>query len=103
MLGWFTLALILLVVVAIPYIFPAFLIDTMGRLLIARPEDHEGWTYYGHRLTRTHDYEKAISAYQQAILHRPDYVKAWRKLGDLYTLLGKDAAADEAYSMAMDE
>lgn len=103
MLGWFTLAVILIAVVAIPYVFPAFLIDTIGRLLVARPEDHEGWAYYGHLLTRTGDYEKAISAYQQAILHRPDYVKAWQKLGDLYIRLGRDDAADEAYRMAIDE
>jgi tetratricopeptide (TPR) repeat protein len=98
-----TLAIIFGVAAAFPLTFPPFIAHTIGYLLRARPDDYEGWTYYGHLLTRLHDYEFALFAFNKAVAIRPDYSKAWRKMGDLFMLMDDTESAIQAYRMADDK
>jgi cytochrome c-type biogenesis protein CcmH/NrfG len=103
LMGILTVAVIFLIIAAVPFIFPGIFAETIGHLLGARPDDYEGWTYYGHLLTRLHDYDVALFALNRAVAIRPDYSKAWEKMGDLFMLMDDPISAEQAYRMAKDE
>lgn len=103
LMGFVTIVVIVLVAAAVPLIFPGIYADTIGHFLAARPEDYEGWTYYGQLLTRLRDYNRALYALNRAVAIQPNYSKAWEKMGDLFLLMSEHENADQAYRMATDE
>lgn len=101
--GFVIIAVIFIVAAAIPLIFPSIYADTIGHFLGARPDDYEGWTYYGQLLTRLKDYDFALFALNRAVAIRPDYSKAWEKMGDLFMQMDELENAKQAYRMAEEE
>jgi cytochrome c-type biogenesis protein CcmH/NrfG len=103
LMGIVTIAVIIVVAAATPLIFPSIYADTIGHFLAARPDDYEGWTFYGQILTRLKDYDFALFAFNKAVAIRPNYSKAWEKMGDLFMLMDEHENANQAYRMARDE
>ncbi len=87
-------------VLVIPFVLPSMLMDCIGWMLRARPDDYEGWCYYGRMLARRGRYAEAVYAYEKALTLKPDYTEAWERLGDSLTVMGKLEAAMEAYNNA---
>jgi cytochrome c-type biogenesis protein CcmH/NrfG len=97
------IALIFVFAAATPLIFPSLMIDMISHILANRPDDYDGWLFYGGLLARARRYEDAAHALVTAVTLRPDLSKAWEKLGDVYTILGESERASEAYRLAIDE
>ncbi len=53
---------------------------------------------FGLALADSGDTHHAIAALRHCLDLKPDFGEAWRALGDLYSQLGDDAAADDAYA-----
>lgn len=85
--------------IVVPLI-PSLVLDMMGQFLIARPDDIDGWVYYGSLLERKGYDQAAAAAYRAAIKLLPVHREAWRKLGNVLTKLGDFAGADEAFRFA---
>jgi len=81
--------------IVIPFI-PSLILDMVGHILQARPDDIEGWVYYGSLLEKRGNDEAAAAAYRAAIKLLPSHSDAWRRLGNVLTKLGDFAGADEA-------
>ena len=97
------IALIFLAAAATPIIFPSLMIQMISHILVNRPDDYEGWVYYGGLLAKSRRYDDAADALVTAVKLRPDISKGWEKLGDVYTILGDSERATEAYRLAADE
>ncbi|MHA2377846.1 MAG: tetratricopeptide repeat protein [Candidatus Thorarchaeota archaeon] len=96
------IALIFIFAAAAPFIFPTLMIDAVSYVLAKRPDDYDGWLYYGQLLAKAGRYEHAVHALVTAVTLRPDLSEAWEKLGDVYTILGESERATEAYRLAVD-
>ena len=72
----------------------------VGNILQARPEDVDGWVYYGSLLEKRGYDEAAAAAYRSAVKLLPNHRDAWRRLGNVLTKLGDFAGADEAFKFA---
>ncbi len=84
----------------IPFI-PSLAMDMMGMLLLERPEDVEGWFFYGRLLEwKGHDIA-AAAAYRSTVYLNPFHKEAWRRIGDLCTKFGDFEGADEAYKFSV--
>lgn len=99
------LPIILLIVVGIVlaigvYTAPNMLVVVLSQFLQARPDDSEGWCYYGQMLIRTGNEMLAVEAFRKALAIRPDYSECWKKLGDLLHRIGDFEGAEEAYKFA---
>ncbi|KXH71100.1 MAG: hypothetical protein AM326_12035 [Candidatus Thorarchaeota archaeon SMTZ-45] len=88
---------IVLISVSLPIIFPSILTGCVAFLIALKPEDHEGWLYYGDLLIKQNQYIEALDAYQTAAKLRPDITKIWMKLGNLFNELGQFDEADKAF------
>lgn len=97
------IALIFIFAAAAPLIFPSLMIDMVSHFLASRPDDYDGWLFYGGLLARARRYKDAADALVTAVTLRPDLSEAWEKLGDVYTILGDSKRASEAYRIAIDE
>jgi cytochrome c-type biogenesis protein CcmH/NrfG len=86
-------------VVLAPFI-PSIHLDMVGHVLQGRPDDIEGWVYYGDLLEKRGYDEAAAAAYRAAILLLPNHREAWFKLARVLTKLGDFAGADEAFRFA---
>ena len=78
-------------------LIPSMILDMVGNILQARPEDVEGWVYYGSLLEKRGYDEAAAAAYRAAIKLLPNYREAWMKLANVLTKLGDFEGADEAF------
>ena len=72
----------------------------VGNILQARPEDVDGWVYYGSLLEKRGYDEAAAAAYRAALKLGPVHRDAWGRLGNVLTKLGDLAGADEAFKFA---
>lgn len=81
-------------------LIPALVLDMMGQLLLARPDDIEGWVYYGSLLEKRGYNEAAAAAYRAAVKLLPNHRDAWSRLGNVLTKLGDFEGADEAFKFA---
>ncbi|MHA2042329.1 MAG: hypothetical protein ACW975_10745 [Candidatus Thorarchaeota archaeon] len=97
-MGLVTIAIIFLVAAATPFIFPSIFADTIGHFLAARPD-----TYYGQLLTRLRDYDTALYAFNRAVAIRPNYSKAWEKMGNLFLLMDEHDSAYQAFRLARED
>ena len=86
-----------LFLLAIAPFIPSLVLDMMGQLLLARPDDIEGWVYYGSLLEKRGHDEAAAAAYRAAIKLLPNYREAWLKLANVLTKMGDFPGADEAF------
>lgn len=86
---------VIFLVVVTPFI-PSLILDMVGHILQARPDDIEGWVYYGSLLEKRGYDDAAAAAYRAAIKLLPSHTDAWRRLGNVLTKLGDFAGADEA-------
>ncbi len=93
------LGLVIFLAIVIPLI-PSLVLDMMGQILVARPDDVDGWVYYGSLLEWRRYDEAAAAAYRAAINLMPNHREAWRKLGNVLTKLGDFPGADEAFRLA---
>ena len=83
----------------VPFI-PTLAMDMMGMLLVERPNDVEGWFFYG-RLLEWKGYDiAAAAAYRSTVNLNPLHKKAWKRIGTLLTKLGDFEGADEAYKFS---
>ena len=82
------------------YTAPNMLVVVLSQFLQARPNDSEGWCYYGQMLIKTGNDALAVDAFRKALAVQPDYSDCWRKLGDLLYRLGDLEGAEEAYRFA---
>lgn len=101
------MAALLAIVVAVVFLalimpfIPSLAMDMMGMLLLERPEDVEGWFFYGRLLEwKGHDIA-AAAAYRSTVLLNPFHKEAWRRIGDLCTKFGDFEGADEAYRFSV--
>ncbi len=76
---------------------PTMLVSIIGHLLAARPDDVEGWCYYGSLLDRTGNQTAAVRAYRTALQLNPTYTECWGKLAGLLERMGDFEGAAEAY------
>ncbi len=84
----------------IPFI-PTLAMDMMGLLLLSRPDDVEGWFFYG-RLLEWKGYDiAAAAAYRSTVKLDPFHKEAWKRIGDVLTKLGDFEGADEAYGFSI--
>lgn len=81
-------------------LIPAIYLDVIGHFLQGRPDDYEGWVYYGSLLEKKGDDEAAAAAYRAAIKLHPNYREAWFSLAHVLTKLGDFPGADEAFKFA---
>jgi Flp pilus assembly protein TadD len=86
---------VFLIVIA-PFI-PSIHLDMIGHVLQGRPDDPEGWVYYGELLEKRGYDEAAAAAYRAAVKLIPNYREAWLKLAGVLTKLGDFPGADEAF------
>ncbi|MHA2025663.1 MAG: tetratricopeptide repeat protein [Candidatus Thorarchaeota archaeon] len=94
------IGLIVVLIVLAPFL-PSFHLDMVGHFLQGRPEDVEGWVYYGSLLEKNGHEEAAAAAYRAAIKLLPSYKEAWFRLANVLTKLGDFAGADEAFKFAI--
>ena len=90
------IGVIVFLIIIAPFI-PSLVIDMIGQFLLARPDDVEGWVYYGSLLEKRGHDEAAAAAYRAAIKLLPNYRVAWLKLAGVLTKLGDFPGADEAF------
>lgn len=84
----------------IPFI-PSLAMDMMAMMLLERPEDVEGWFFYGKLLQwKGHDIA-AAAAYRSTVMLNPLHKEAWRRIGDICTKFGDIDGADEAYRLSV--
>ena len=83
-------------------LIPSLVLDMVGNILQQRPEDIEGWIFYGSLLEKRGYNEAAAAAYRAAIKLLPVHRDAWNRLGNVLTKLGDFAGADEAFRFAND-
>ncbi|MBN2230374.1 MAG: tetratricopeptide repeat protein [Candidatus Thorarchaeota archaeon] len=88
--GIVTLCLIMMI--------PSLVTHTIGQLLIARPNDFEGWCYYGTLLERRGHYLQAYNAYQKSMAVNPHYEEAWKRLDKLIRKMETDTTIADSFS-----
>jgi predicted TPR repeat methyltransferase len=91
---------VLLVLAGAGVALPTLLVDVIGHLLAGRPDDVEGWCYYGNLLDKSGHQAEAAEAYRKALILKPDYTECWKKLGNLLERMGDINGASEAYGFA---
>ena len=91
------LVVIIVAVIIVALEVPSFVLNYVGFLLRSRPDDAEGWCYYGRLLAGRGRLLESVEALEKAVTLKPDYVEAWRRLGDVLITMGKPDAAAEAY------
>jgi cytochrome c-type biogenesis protein CcmH/NrfG len=79
------------------YTAPNMLVVVLSAFLGSRPNDSEGWCYYGQMLIKTGNELQAVEAFRKALAIQPDYTDCWKKLGDLLYRIGDIEGAEEAY------
>jgi len=94
------IVVIVATVLVVPFILPSMLVDCVGWMLRGRPDDYEGWCYYGRLLAHRGRYAEAVYAFDKALMLKPDYAEVWEKLGDSLTAMGKLEDAAQAYENA---
>ena len=101
------MAVLLAIVIAVVFLaliipfIPSLAMDMMGMLLLERPEDVEGWFFYG-KLLEWKGYDiAAAAAYRSTVNLNPFHKEAWRRIGDLCTKFGDFEGADEAYKFSV--
>lgn len=87
-------------ILTVPFI-PTLAMDMMAMLLVERPEDVEGWFFYGRLLEWKGYLIAAAAAYRSAVILNPLHKEAWRRIGDVLKKLGDDEGADEAYMFSL--
>jgi cytochrome c-type biogenesis protein CcmH/NrfG len=91
---------VIFLALTVPFI-PTLAMDMMGMMLVDRPDDVEGWYFYGRLLEwKGHDIA-AAAAYRSAVNLDPFHRDAWKRIGDLLTKLGDLEGADEAYGFSV--
>ena len=86
-----------IVAVVLISVIPKLVMNTIGQLLLSRPDDFEGWCYYGRLLDRAGHYLEAYNAYRKSIAINPEYFEAQTRLDDLITRMETyDAGTDSA-------
>ena len=99
MLDLVLIGVIIFLILFAPFV-PAIYLDVVGHFLQGRPDDIEGWVFYGSLLEkRGHDHA-AAAAYRAAIKLLPSYREAWFSLAKVLTKIGDFAGADEAFKFA---
>ena len=87
-------------ILVVPFI-PTLAMDMMGMLLVDRPEDVEGWFFYG-KLLEWKGYDiAAAAAYRSTVNLNPFHKEAWKRIGNICTKLGDFEGADEAYKFSI--
>jgi predicted TPR repeat methyltransferase len=92
-------AAVVVVLAGVGLAMPRLLIDVIGHLLAGRPEDVEGWCYYGALLDKAGNQAAAAEAYRTALRLRPDCIDCWRKLASVLERMGDFDGAAEAYGL----
>ncbi len=77
--------------------YRSILVDVIGHFIQLRPDDHEGWHYYGILLDGAGYHLEALDALKKAVSIDPNYSPAWKKMGDVLMTLGDREGASEAY------
>jgi Tfp pilus assembly protein PilF len=49
------------------------------------------------------DYDTALYAFNRAVAIRPNYSKAWEKMGDLFLLMDEHDSANQAFRLARED
>ncbi|TFG32882.1 hypothetical protein EU528_02090 [Candidatus Thorarchaeota archaeon] len=80
--------------------YRAIMVDIIGHLVQSRPDDYNGWCYYGTLLEGKGHLLEAYDALKKAVTLSPNYSEAWEKMGDVLTKLGDHEGAAEAYRYA---
>jgi hypothetical protein len=85
-------------IVAVVFIsvIPRLVMHTIGELLVGRPEDFEGWCYYGRLLERGGHYLEAYNAYRRSTAINPDYIEAQMRLDNLITRMETYGASTDS-------
>lgn len=94
------LAVVIVAVLIIAFAVPSMMPDLVGWLLRGKPDDAEGWYYYGSLLAGRGRLVDAVEALERAVTLKSDYPEAWQRLGDVLAKMGQPDAAAEAYRHA---
>jgi len=94
----FVIPLVIAGIVALVFIsvIPRLVTHTIGELLVGRPEDFEGWCYYGRLLERGGHYLEAYNAYRRSIAINPEYIEAQMRLDNLITRMETYGASTDS-------
>lgn len=77
--------------------YRSILLDVIGNFIQLRPDDSEGWHYYGTLLDSAGYHLEALDALKKAVTIAPNFAAAWKKMGDVFLTLGDSDSASEAY------
>jgi tetratricopeptide (TPR) repeat protein len=91
------LVVLIVAVIIIALAVPSMMPDLIGWLLRGKPNDPEGWCYYGQLLAGRGRFVDAVEAFERALTLKSDYPEAWQRLGDVLAAMGQPDAAAEAY------
>jgi len=91
------IGIIILLVGLVAVNYRSILIDVIGQFIQLRPDDPEGWHYYGTLLDGSGYHLEALDALKKAVAISPNYSAAWKKMGDVLLILGDIESASEAY------
>ena len=89
----------IVLILTVPFI-PTLAMDMMGMLLLDRPQDVEGWFFYGKLLEWKGHRIAAAAAYRSTVNLNPLHKEAWKRIASLLTELGDFEGADEAYKFS---
>ena len=76
---------------------PPLVMNIVGQLLLSRPDDYEGWCYYGTLLERRGHHLQAYNAYLKSIEINPNYSKAHERLDDLLLKMQNNGESTDSF------
>lgn len=91
------LLIAVIVAVVMISITPKLVMHTIGQLLLSRPDDFEGWCYYGTLLERAGHYLEAYNAYRRSMTINPEYFEAQERLDLLITRMENHRGAKDSF------
>jgi tetratricopeptide (TPR) repeat protein len=91
-----SLLIIGIILIGLMVFIPYLIVDIVGQLLLSRPDDYEGWCYYGKLLERRGRHFQAYSAYLKSIEINPSYAEAHERLDDLILIMQNEGESTDA-------
>jgi tetratricopeptide (TPR) repeat protein len=93
-----TLLISSVVIIGLLMTVPSLVVNIVGQLLLSRPEDYEGWCYYGTLLERRGHNLEAYDAYLKSIKINPDYSKAHERLDNLLLKMQNNGESTDSFN-----
>jgi tetratricopeptide (TPR) repeat protein len=86
-----------IVLVSLMVFIPSLVMSIVGQLLLSRPDDYEGWCYYGTLLERRGHHLQAYNAYLKSIEINPNYSEAHGRLDNLLLKMQNEGEPTDSF------